>query len=77
MDLYRTYSKIPVHPDDSILLGIKQLDTIYIDRALPFKFCSAPKLFTMVADGYASKFLAHKDLKVQIINTYLSVLCHL
>ena len=51
LDLHSAYRKIPVHPDDGMLLGIKWLDTIYIDRTLPFGFRSAPKLFTTVADG--------------------------
>ena len=41
-----------------MLLGIKWLDTIYIDRALPFELHSAPKLFTTVTDGYAWALVA-------------------
>ena len=58
LDLHSAYRKIPVHPDDSMLLGIKWLHTIYIDRALPFRFHSAPKLFTAVADGFAWALVA-------------------
>ena len=58
LDLHSAYRKIPVHPDDSMLLGIKWLDTIYIDRALPFGLRSASKLFTAVADGFAWALVA-------------------
>ena len=53
LDLHSAYRKVPVHPDDSYLLGIHWEGTTYLDRALPFGLRSAPKLFTAVADGYA------------------------
>ena len=47
------YRHIPVHPADQHLLGIQWNDVTYIDRALPLSLCSAPKLFTAIADGMA------------------------
>ena len=52
-DLKSAYRHIPVHPADQHLLGIQWNDVTYIDRALPFGLCSAPKLFTAIADGMA------------------------
>ena len=38
---------MPVHPDDRRLLGVEWDG----DGALPFSLCSAPKVFTAVADA--------------------------
>ena len=53
IDHKSAYRHIPVHPADQHLLGIQWNDVTYIDRALPLSLCSAPKLFTAIADGMA------------------------
>ena len=47
---------VPVHPDDHALLGIKWESQVYIDTALPFGLCSAPKIFSAVDDALAWAF---------------------
>ena len=59
LDLHSAYRKVPVHPDDTHLLGIEWEGTTYLDRALPFGLRSAPKLFTAVADGYSWALVVH------------------
>ena len=56
LDLRKAYRVIPVHPDDHALLGIKWESQVYIDTALPFGLCSAPKIFSAVADALAWAF---------------------
>lgn len=51
LDLKAAYRMVPVHPEDQQLLGIKWQGVTYLDQALPFGLCSAPKIFTAVADG--------------------------
>ena len=51
MDIKQAYRNIPVHPADSLLLGMKWADKIYVDRVLPFGLRSAPLIFSAVADG--------------------------
>ena len=53
LDLHSAYRRVPVHPEDQHLLGLRWEGTVYIDRALPFGLRSAPKIFTAVADGLA------------------------
>ena len=50
IDIKDAYRLIPVHPDDYHLLGITWRGQTYVDRALPFGLCSAPKIFSAVAD---------------------------
>jgi len=44
---------VPVHPDDHHLLGVSWKGHTFVDRALPFGLCSAPKTFNAVADFIA------------------------
>ena len=53
LDLKAAYRHVPVHPDDQSLLAIRWGGATYIDTALPFGLCSAPKLFIAMADGLA------------------------
>ena len=53
LDLSNAYRHVPVHPDDSHPLGFEWQGVVYVDRALPFRLCSAPKVFTAIADGLA------------------------
>ena len=51
LDLRSAYHKVPIHPDDQPLLEIEWDNVTYIDKALPFKLHSAPKIFMAVADA--------------------------
>jgi len=51
LDIKQAYRMIPVHPQDTLLLGMEWEGFIYIDKALPFGLRSAPLLFTAVADA--------------------------
>ena len=53
LDLKAAYRHVPVHPDDQSLLAIRWGSTTYLDTALLFGLCSAPKLFTAMANGHA------------------------
>ena len=50
IDLSNSYRMVPVHQP---LLGIRWQGETFIDQALPFGLCSAPKMFTAVADFLA------------------------
>ena len=41
---------VPVHPAEYHLLGITWSGNAYVDQALPFGLCSAPKIFNALAD---------------------------
>ena len=49
-DIKSAYRLVPVHPDDRLLLGVEWQGMQYVDAMLPFGLCSAPKLFTAIAD---------------------------
>ena len=51
LDAHSAYCLIPVHPDDCPLLGFQWQGVQYVDGMLPFGLCSAPKIFTAVADA--------------------------
>ena len=53
LDLKDAYRIVPVHPADYHLLGVKWRGNTYVDRALPFGLCSAPKIFNAIADFIA------------------------
>ena len=53
LDLKSAYRHIPVHPDDQALLAVRWQGHTFVDTALPFGLCSAPKIFTALADGLA------------------------
>ena len=50
MDLKDAYRIGPVHPEDYHLLGVSWEGHTYVDRALLFGLCSAPKVFNAVAE---------------------------
>ena len=50
-DLEAAYQVVPVHPQDRMLLGMVWNGELFVDGALPFGIRSAPKLFSVVADG--------------------------
>ena len=51
VDLKGAYRMVLLHPQDRHLFGITWEDQVYADQALPFGLCSAPKIFTAVADA--------------------------
>ena len=53
MDLKDVYRMVPVHPKDQHLLAISWEGQTYVDRALPFRLCLAPKIFSAVANAIA------------------------
>ena len=59
-DLQSAYRQVPVHREDQSLLGLEWRGRTYRDRALPFGLCSAPKLFTAVADSLAWAFQCNR-----------------
>ena len=59
MDLKEAYRNIPVHLADRHLLAVKWNGITFLDGALPFGLRSAPKLFSVVADGLLWIFFNH------------------
>ena len=51
LDLESAYRIIPVHPQDRHLLGMQFDGKLYVDTVLPFGLRSAPKIFSVLADG--------------------------
>ena len=51
VDIDQAYRRIPVHPDDRWLLGMRFEGATYKDTVLPFGLRSAPKVFNAVADA--------------------------
>ena len=51
LDLQSAYRVIPVHPDDRELLAVNWKNNVFLDAVLPFGLCSAPKIFSAVADA--------------------------
>ncbi len=50
MNVKQAYWNVPVHPTNSLLLGMQWEDKVYIDRTLPFGLRSAPLIFSALAD---------------------------
>ena len=67
-DLQSAYQVVLVHPQDQHFLGCSWEDQIYLDTALPFGLCSAPKLYSAVADALARAMLSSR---VQYLLHYL------
>ena len=53
LDIQSAYHNVPVHPDDRILLGMEWEGQTFVDAALPFGLCSAPKIFSALVDALA------------------------
>ncbi len=51
IDIKSAHRIVPVHPGDRWLLGMKWQGRVFVDGVLPFGLCSAPKIFTALADG--------------------------
>lgn len=52
MDIESAYQLVPVHPQDRPLQAMQWCGHIYIDAMLPFRLCSAPKIFNAIADAF-------------------------
>ena len=50
-DIESAFKLIPVHPDDSELLGMKWEGKYYHDKVLPFRLRSAPAIFNQLSDA--------------------------
>ena len=50
-DIKQAYRIVPVHPENRLLLGMVWDDSLFVDSALPFGLCSAPKIFNTLADA--------------------------
>lgn len=48
-DIKQAYRMVPVHPSDRLLLGMVWENSLFVDSALPFGLCSAPKIFNALA----------------------------
>ena len=46
VDLKSAYRMVPIHSADLHLFGIRWNGMVYMDQALPFGLCLAPKLFS-------------------------------
>jgi len=51
IDIKSAYRICPVHADNRLLLRMSFQGKVYIDTALPFGMCSAPKIFNALADA--------------------------
>ena len=51
LNIKHAYHNISVHPADRLLLGMLWDNKVYVDTALPFGLCSAPLIFSAVADA--------------------------
>ena len=51
-DIKAAYRRVPVHPDDRLLLGMKWKGECFVDAMLPFGLRSAALIFTAIADAF-------------------------
>ena len=51
VDIKQAYRNVPVHPDDRHLLGMRWKQDLLIDKVLLFGLCSAPIIFSAIADA--------------------------
>ena len=72
LDLKNAYRMVPVHPQDQHLLAISWEGMTYVDCALPFGLCSAPKIFSAVADAIAwALHLAGINRQIHYLDDFL------
>ena len=50
-DVKQAYRKVPVHPQDSILLGMSWKGHYYVDASLPLWLRSAPLILSALVDA--------------------------
>ncbi len=71
IDISNAYRMLPIHPEDRWLLGMRWEGSLYADTVLPFGLCSAPKLFTAVAD--ALERIVRKEGVEPILDDFLII----
>ncbi len=71
IDISNAYRMLPIHPEDRWLLGMRWESSLYVDTVLPFGLCSAPKLFTAVAD--ALEWIVRKEGVEPILDDFLII----
>ena len=78
------YRNVAIHPDDRPLLGMQWRGNYFVDLVLPFGLCSAPFIFTSMADlvewilvhNYGMDFLLHYLDDFFTLGRPSSPLCH-
>ena len=83
-DVVSAYRNVAIHPQDRSLLGMKWRDKYYVDMAPPFGLCSAPYIFTFIADmvewilthNYGVDFLNHYWDDFMTLGPPASPVCH-
>lgn len=78
-DMANAYWNVAIHPGDRPLLGMQWCGQYFVDLVLPFGLCSAPFIFTAIADlvewilvhNYDVTFLRH------YLDDFLTWGCHL
>ena len=68
-DVVSAYRKVAVHPQDPPLLGMVWHGNYYVDMALPFSLCSAPYIFTAIADWV--QWMLTRNHSVDFLGHYL------
>ena len=59
IDIAHAYRNVAVHPADWHLLGMEWEGKTYLDKALPFGFRSAPKMFIVISDTLEWVLIQH------------------
>ena len=83
-DVASAYRNVAIHPQDRPLLGMRWRGKYYVDMALPFGLCSAPYIFTAIADvvewilthNYGVTFLRHYLDDFMTLGPPASPVCH-
>ena len=83
-DVASAYRNVAIHPKDRPLLGMQGPGKCFIDLVLPFGLCSAPFIFTSIADlverilvhNYGVDFLRHYLDDFFTLGPLSSPLCH-
>ena len=83
-DIASAYWNVAIHPEDCPLLGMKWWGQYFVDMVLPFGLCSAPFIFTAIADlvewilvhYYGVDFLHHYLDDFLTLGTPASPICH-
>ena len=83
-DVASAYRNVAIHLDDRPLLGMKWRGQYFVDLVLPFGLCSAPFIFTAIADlvewilvqNYNVTFLRHYLDDFLTLGPPASPVCH-
>jgi len=71
IDIKSAYRLILIVPQDRVFLGLRWKETIFVDGMLPFGLCSAPKVFSAVADA-SNGVSQKKGLKIYFITLMIA-----